>query len=247
MRECCQTAAVEWVQEIFAFIQGIAWPIVILVAVFLLRDELRTLVGRLTGVTGPGGIGASFERDARELPTGDEADLAQPAVPAVGHEGAPDNAGSGEATQGNGRERDTRTSKDSLEVQAIVSGLWDYRTEVLGRFADMQALSAQAPSAAVEMAWQEVRRALRKAEMAVGSLTGRLFYGQHPYLAVKELAGVPGFENLLMFADWAKELGNLAGRARREQVTMDAARSYVESADGFVSHYLGAVVLLLNP
>jgi len=70
---------VQWIEALVAIAKALAWPVVVLVVVLLLRRDLGDLVRRLKRVTGPAGLSADF--GAQAAATGELAKAVEPNPP----------------------------------------------------------------------------------------------------------------------------------------------------------------------
>lgn len=120
---------------IAALADSLAWPAAAVGMVVLLRRQLRSLLGRLTGVKGPGGVEASFQAEARKVEAVTAAVFGEEAAPVPLPRGAPSAPGGPDpapsltlAWEGTERidelVRSTRADESSAGLLRVLSSAW---------------------------------------------------------------------------------------------------------------------------
>ncbi|MFF4810014.1 hypothetical protein ACFY03_17545 [Micromonospora chersina] len=68
-----------WLEATVKIVSALAWPIVVVIAVVLLREQIAQMITRLTRLTGPAGIEAEFSEEVSA--TSELAEVAAPETP----------------------------------------------------------------------------------------------------------------------------------------------------------------------
>ncbi len=121
---------VGWVEATAKIVTGIAWPIVVIVAVLVLRKQIGRLIERMTHFKGPGGVEADFPSQAaatnelseEAIPNAPD-EITLPAIDQPGHELAPPES----LTL-----QDLLREADAHPVGAIVRA-WNVVEDIVGR------------------------------------------------------------------------------------------------------------------